>query len=259
MRNLKRVITTLVLLVLFASFFVGCSQKKCEIGATKYTSKARQKATMCEYCVRGKTYYPSYAEVGQMTYGMASWYGKDFHGKYTSNGERYDMNSRTGAHKTLPMDTLVKVTNLTNKKSTVLRINDRGPFVDGRIVDCSYKAGKDLGLDISGIAKVSVEVLGFAGKIEPYYRVVREKKVHIPTRVTLSNFGVQVGVFNKLEGAKEYQSKYKFDNQETIIKKFYDKDNKEAYRVWIMGFDTQERAIDFRSAHKLYSAVIVRN
>lgn len=256
---LKRTITMVITTLLLTLLFVGCSQKKYEIGATKYTSAARQKATMCEYCVKGKTYRPSYAEVGQVTYGVGSWYGKDFHGKYTSNGERYDMYSRTGAHKTLPMDTMVKVTNLTNKRSTVIRINDRGPFVEGRIVDCSYKAGKDLGLDKSGIAKVSVEVLGFAGKIEPYFRVVREKKVHTPTRVTLSNFGLQVGVFSRLEGAKKYKTKYSFANQKSIIKKSYDKNNRVVYRVWIMGFDTQERAIDFRTAHKLNGALIVRN
>jgi rare lipoprotein A len=76
------------------------------------------------------------------------------------------MHARTAAHKTLPMGTMVKVTNIQNGKSTVVRINDRGPFVKGRIIDCSYAAGKELGLDRLGIAKVEIEVLGYHGKIQ---------------------------------------------------------------------------------------------
>ncbi|MFK5975968.1 MAG: septal ring lytic transglycosylase RlpA family protein [Sulfurovum sp.] len=253
-----KILTKLLLSTLLLSLFVGCSSRY-EMGATQNTSKARQKATMRSYKVKGKRYHPSYAEVGQMSYGVGSWYGADFHGGRTSNGERYNMHKRTGAHKTLPMDTMVKVTNLTNNKSTVIRINDRGPFVRGRIVDCSYKAGKDLGLDKSGIAKVSVEVLGFAGKIEPYYRIVREKKVHIPTRIKLSNFGVQVGAFKRVQGANSYKTKYSFANRQTIVKKFYERDNSVIYRVWVMGFGTQEEAEEFRRANRLYSAFIVRN
>ena len=98
--------------------------------------------------------------------GISSWYGKKFHGSKTSNGEIYNMHARTAAHKTLPMHTMVKVTNIQNGKSTVVRINDRGPFIKGRIIDCSYVAGKELGLDRLGIAKVEIEVLGYDGKTE---------------------------------------------------------------------------------------------
>lgn len=103
-------------------------------------SKAMHKATMRPYQIAGKWYYPTLAKVGNVQDGIASWYGPNFHAKKTSNGETYNMYAMTAAHKTLPMNTMVKVNNLENGKSTVVRINDRGPFVTGRIIDLSNKA-----------------------------------------------------------------------------------------------------------------------
>lgn len=91
--------------------------------------------------------------------GMASFYAEDFHGKLTANGETYDMYGLTAAHKTLPLNTLVRVTNLDNKKSVVLRINDRGPYAKGRILDCSYGAAMKLGFAGQGTARVRIEVI----------------------------------------------------------------------------------------------------
>ena len=91
--------------------------------------------------------------------GMASWYGRDFHGKPTASGETYNMYALTAAHKTLPLGSLVKVTNLSNGKHVVVRINDRGPFVGSRIIDMSYGAARRLGMVKTGVAKVRVEVL----------------------------------------------------------------------------------------------------
>jgi len=90
--------------------------------------------------------------------GKASWYGKDFQGKLTASGEKYNMYSYTAAHKTLPFGTVVTVTNLTNNRSIDVKINDRGPYADGRILDLSYLAAKQIGLINMGIAKVKVEV-----------------------------------------------------------------------------------------------------
>jgi len=90
--------------------------------------------------------------------GYASYYGPGFHGKLTANGETFDMNSMTAAHKTLPFNTRVKVTNIENGKSVVVRINDRGPFVKGRIIDLSVEAAKRLDMMDSGIARVTLEV-----------------------------------------------------------------------------------------------------
>ena len=91
--------------------------------------------------------------------GVSSFYAEDFHGKLTANGEVYDMYGLTAAHKTLPLNTIVRVTNLENNKSLILRINDRGPYVKGRILDCSYGAAKKLEFVNEGTAKVKIEVI----------------------------------------------------------------------------------------------------
>ncbi len=104
----------------------------------------------------GKTYYPAddrdYDEKG-----YASWYGPGFHGGTTANGEPYDMDGLTAAHKTLPLPSFVEVTNLDNDRKLTVRINDRGPFVDGRIIDLSRRAAQLLGTDRKGVAKVRVK------------------------------------------------------------------------------------------------------
>ncbi len=91
--------------------------------------------------------------------GIASWYGGKFHGRLTANGERYDMNAMTAAHKTLPFGTIVEVINLANGKKVRLRINDRGPFVKGRIIDVSRRGAEKLGFRIDGITRVRLKVI----------------------------------------------------------------------------------------------------
>lgn len=95
----------------------------------------------------------------KILYGVSSYYGEDFHGKLTANGEVYDMYGLTAAHKKLPLNTIIRVTNLDNDKSLILRINDRGPFVKGRILDCSYGAALKLGFLGKGTTKVKIEIL----------------------------------------------------------------------------------------------------
>jgi len=246
----------LSIFVLMSFFSSGCSQKRDAI-----KSATHQKATMRAYSIRGKHYSPTYVEIGQIMTGISSWYGPNFHGKHTSNGEVYDMHAKTAAHKTWPMNTMVRVTNLQNGKNTIVRINDRGPFVKGRIIDCSYTAGKELGLDKMGIAKVSIEVVGFAGKVQSMARIKRDKSIHQLTRVTLSNFGIQVGAFKREEGAYITKKTYARLYPQHIhkVKKFRDKDGMPLYRVWMMGFNTEEEARDFKESHNLHGAFIVRN
>jgi len=93
------------------------------------------------------------------TTGYASWYGHPYHGRRTSNGETYDMNTLTAAHRTLPFDTVVKVSNLSNRKAVTVRINDRGPFVKDRIIDLSYVAAKEIDMVGPGTARVNLEIL----------------------------------------------------------------------------------------------------
>lgn len=91
--------------------------------------------------------------------GTASWYGKDFHGRKTANGETYDMNGVSAAHRTLPLGTVIRVTNLDNFRSVKVRVNERGPFVRSRILDCSYGAARELGFVAQGTARVKIETL----------------------------------------------------------------------------------------------------
>jgi rare lipoprotein A len=113
------------------------------------------------YSINGTWYYPaenpSYSAIG-----TASWYGREFHGNATANGERFDARRLTAAHTTLPMPVLVRVTNLDNNRSIVLRVNDRGPFVSGRILDVSEAAAEQLGFRMQGTARVRVEYVGRA-------------------------------------------------------------------------------------------------
>ena len=104
-------------------------------------------------------YFPSYDSNYNRT-GIASWYGHPFHGRPTANGERYDMNEVTAAHPTLPLPSRVRVTNLENGRQVVMRVNDRGPFIDGRLIDVSRRAAQLLGFYRKGLAEVRVEYLG---------------------------------------------------------------------------------------------------
>ncbi len=261
---MKRFLAIFPLIFVLSSvlFVTGCSQKrKGVIKPTKYTSAARHKATMRSYKVLGKRYHPTFVEVGQEMRGISSWYGPNFHGKHTSNGEVYNMHARTAAHKTWPMDTMVKVKNLRNGKSTTVRINDRGPFVRGRIIDCSYTAGKEIGLDRMGIAKVDIKVVGFAGKVKSDAQIAKQRREHTQERIRLSNFGVQVGAFRRYEGAQIYKRKYTgvYGRYKPVIKRFSDVDGAPLHRVWLMGFGSEEEARDFKDSHDLAGAFIVRN
>ncbi len=110
------------------------------------------------YQIGGVWYYPS-VDYGYRETGIASWYGPGFDGKRTANGEIYDQNAMTAAHRTLPMPSLVRVTNLENGRTLKVRINDRGPFKNGRIIDLSHRAASLLGFTGKGTAKVRVEIL----------------------------------------------------------------------------------------------------
>ena len=113
------------------------------------------------YKVAGRTYVPRHDPYYDRT-GTASWYGDDFHGRLTSNGEVFDMHRPTAAHPTLPLPSLVRVTNLENGRSAVLRVNDRGPFVANRIIDLSRAAADKLGFRRQGTARVRVTYVGSA-------------------------------------------------------------------------------------------------
>ena len=114
------------------------------------------------YVVKGKKYQVQQAAQGHEEKGTASWYGKRFHGRRTSSGERFDMHAMTAAHKNLPLASLIQVTNLENGRSAVVRVNDRGPFHGNRMLDLSYAAASQLDMVDKGMAKVKIQVLDSA-------------------------------------------------------------------------------------------------
>ncbi len=124
----------------------------------KYEPKSRN-GNPKSYQINGQTYLVLPDSKGFIQRGTASWYGSKFHGNKTSNGEVYDMMQLSAAHKTLPIPTYLKVTNLENNRSTILRVNDRGPFHSGRIIDLSYAAAHKLGFADSGTAKVEIRAI----------------------------------------------------------------------------------------------------
>jgi len=114
-------------------------------------------------CARSKTNlrttHALRASQGKSWNGIASWYGRKFHGRCTASGEIFDMREHTAAHRTLPFGTRIRVTNLQNGRHTIVRINDRGPFVAGREIDLSYVAARDIGIVEKGLEKVKIEIL----------------------------------------------------------------------------------------------------
>lgn len=210
------------------------------------------RATMRPYQVFGKWYEPTIERVGEEFTGIASWYGPDFHQKKTSNGEVYNMYALTAAHKTLPMNTMVKVDNLDNGKSTIVRINDRGPFVEGRIIDLSNAAAHEIAMVGRGTANVKLTVLGFNAKIAT---TQTEKE----QTASVAKFLLQVGAFRKLDGAKVIQNKLSsvFGKDHPVIIKEGELANEAIFRVFISGFRSQNEAGDFKGQYQLAQAVIV--
>ena len=137
------------------------------------------------YQIRGQWYQPredfNYSEVGE-----ASWYGRQFHGRRTANGEIYDMNAMTAAHRTLPLPSMVLVTNLNNGRSVKLRVNDRGPFAHDRIIDVSRRAAQMLGFKNQGITRVRVEIIAEESRQLAGQAGGKKQLVRNDTRVGLS-------------------------------------------------------------------------
>jgi len=175
--------------------------------------------------IRYVPYDPSqkipYREVGR-----ASWYGEEYHGRKTANGEVYDMYAMTAAHPTLPFNVRVRVTNLENGKKTELRINDRGPFVAGRIIDVSKSGASVLGFLTQGTAKVEVETIGFAGGTFPSLE---------------GTYSIQVGAFAEKGNADRLHAELSPNHPSTRIVLF-ETNTQKIYRVRLGKFRTESEA-----------------
>lgn len=158
------------------------------------------------YTVLGKTYHINFDTKGFSETGYASWYGKKFHGNKTSNGEVYDMYAMTAAHKTLAIPSYVRVTNLENQQVAIVRVNDRGPFHEGRIIDLSYAAAKKLGFHNKGVAQVKIEVLEPELPAAPTVAVAQTAG-HSSSSHPLNSVSqayLQLGAFSKMETANAF-------------------------------------------------------
>lgn len=144
------------------------------------------------YTVNGRTYRVLSTAQGYRERGLASWYGSKFHGRSTSSGEPFDMHKVSAAHKSLPLPTWVEVTNLDNDRSLIVRVNDRGPFKEGRIIDLSYAAAIRLGVVKSGTARVEVKALDFGDQAP--LRAQRPPKTPVE---------IQAGAFGKRKAADQ--------------------------------------------------------
>jgi peptidoglycan lytic transglycosylase len=165
------------------------------------------------------------APSGYTEEGNASWYGEPFHGRRASNGEIYDMYKLTAAHRTLPFETIVRVTNLTNGKSTTVRITDRGPFVDNRIIDLSLAAAREIELVGPGVAPVRLEVLG-------------------DVDVTAGFFTVQVGAFRDRGNAERLRERLTASYSPIFIQQ-YDSPDGLLYRVRVGKIAGEDAARQF--------------
>ena len=166
------------------------------------------------YQINGVWYYPVPHARDFSQDGIASWYGKDFHGKKTANGEIYDMYAMTAAHKTLPINTWVQVTNISNNRKIIVRVNDRGPFVAGRIIDLSYTAAQKLDMVGPGTTRVRVTALGTPEPGQPMDHPTR----FVPGDYYSGNFVVQVGAFIQKDNAEKLVSRLarEYDNAHFI-------------------------------------------
>ena len=168
------------------------------------------------YSVLGKTYTVLPSSQGYHERGIASWYGSKFHGRRTSSGEPYDMHLATAAHKSLPLPTYAEVTNLDNGRKMIVKINDRGPFHDDRIIDLSYAAAIKLGVDQTGTARVDVRAI--------------DVKTSKPSAVKVADGTfLQVGAFSKRKTAENLAGKMMAEQLKPVsVQK-----SRGLYKVWI--------------------------
>ena len=161
-----------------------------------------------QYAVAGKKYFPRYYPEGYTQVGKASWYGKKFHGRPTSSGEKYNMYSFTAAHRTMLLPSIVRVTNLKNNRSTVVKVNDRGPFYEDRIIDLSYRAAKALNMLEDGVVLVKVELIS-PPKSRATHQLPAQSEQQRRKSAGLENKPayLQVGSFERLSNAQASASR----------------------------------------------------
>jgi len=200
------------------------------------------------YIVFGKSYRPLKSATGYSRKGIASWYGKKFHGRRTSNGEKYNMYAMSAAHKTLPLPSYVRVRNLDNNRSVIVRVNDRGPFLHNRLIDLSYAAAYRLDIIRTGTGRVEVTAIT-SGQTYPD-QVKTENTGNTGGRIYL-----QVGSFSSQENANNLSSSLQAKLDQAVFVQEGRVENGTVYRVRIgpmADLETGQALVDtLRKSHDL--------
>lgn len=212
-------------LIFICLLFSGCATKRYAAPDTVPQKPSKP------YVVQGKRYEPLATADGFVQEGIASSYGRDFHGRKTSSGEPFDMQAMTAAHKTLPFGVYVKVEHKRSGKEVTVRINDRGPFIGNRIIDLSEGAASRLGMLQEGIAAVRVSALGY--KSGDSYRQL--------SSYDSGNYTIQVGAFTVKENAYRYMEELKRQYGKADVQDSWVKNTK-YYRVRVGRFDSLQQA-----------------
>ena len=238
-----RVTGRLLSLIIIMLLLFACATERTYVrrppGARVIVLPEKERGTR-PYVVNGERYYPLSQADGFVQYGNASWYGKKFHGRPTASGERFNMYKKSAAHKTLPMGTHVLVLNLSNKKSSVVRVNDRGPFVKGRIIDLSYGAAKEIGLVGPGVVRVKIVALGKeVGRLQSDggSRPLVELR-----DLERGEFTIQIGAFEDKENALMVADRLKVIFNYVHIAIDVDQDKKTLYKVQVSRSKTLTQA-----------------
>ena len=206
------------------------------------------------YKDRGIKYYPKYVHKGYTKIGKASWYGKPFHGRLTANGERYNMYGMTAAHKTYALGTRLKVTNLRNRRSVIVRVNDRGPFHSTRKIDLSYGAAKKIGMIHKGVSRVKIEVLSSRGKRSSK----KHKKSHKKSRKRFVQKKHNLKKHKTKTKKRVLAQKTKKVYKKKVSKKISKHSMKREKRIQLASFSTKKQAKNFNKKHHLKNAIIVK-
>ena len=191
------------------------------------------------YEVQGKRYHVLKSASNFTERGIASWYGTKFHGRRTSSGEPYDMYAMTAAHKTLPIPIFVEVTNLDNHRKIIVRVNDRGPFAEGRIIDLSYVAAKKLGIDTKGTGRVVIRVID-PRKKKNDVRPTASKNISIAS--SSGQLYLQVGAFTDHTNATQLLSRLVTATNENVLISRKSTGDRNVYRVRIGPLKSESEA-----------------
>ncbi len=194
------------------------------------------------YVVLGKRYHVLKSSKGFVERGIASWYGNKFHGKKTSNGETYNMYAMTAAHKTLPIPCYVQVTNLQNGRQVTVRVNDRGPFHENRIIDLSYTAAKKLGITANGTGLVEIRTVEPGQPATPATRVASDRAPVSHVAVSTPHLYLQLGSFIELNNAESLRAQLLLNNVNAAAIQRTTVDRRDIYRVRIGPLKTVDEA-----------------